>query len=106
LARVIEIVGPKDTQGTLEILLPGNRSASALLDDHAQLADRIVGGGSQGHCARSAIMTSLRIHARIWSSPSSVFKFVKENGFSPRNSSESFSITDRSAPTYGARSVL
>src|SRR5699024_800815 len=106
LARVIQIVRPQDAQRTLEILLPCNRSASALLDDHAQLADGIVGGWTNSHCARSAIMTSLRMHARIWASPSSVFKFVKENGFSPRNSSESFSITDRSAPTYGARSVL
>src|SRR5690625_1624443 len=106
LARFVEVVGAQHTQGTLKILLPCNGSASALLNDHAQLADGIVGGWTNSHCARSAIMTSLRIQFRIASSPSSVFKFVKENGFSPRNSSESFSITERSAPTYGARSVL
>src|SRR5699024_9625580 len=65
----------------------------------AQRAERIVVGSRSGHLARAAIMTSLRIQFRIASSPSSVLRLVKENGLSPRNSRESFSMTDRSAPT-------
>src|SRR5699024_965783 len=99
LARIVEIVGTQYAQGTLKVLLPRNRPTSALFDNHAQLADGIVGCRTSGHCARSAIMTSLRIQFRIASSPSSVLRLVKENGLSPRNSRESFSMTDRSAPT-------
>src|SRR6266700_4107708 len=49
---------------------------------------------------------SRRIHVTTSSTPWRVFRLVKTNGFAPRIILESRSITIRSAPTYGARSVL
>src|SRR5438876_4759262 len=49
---------------------------------------------------------SRRIHVTTSSTPARVFRLVNTNGFLPRISRESRSITLKLAPTYGARSVL
>src|SRR5262245_29812142 len=50
--------------------------------------------------------SSLRIHLTTRSTPSRVLRFVNTKGFALRIVLESRSITVRSAPTYGARSIL
>src|SRR5581483_12379447 len=49
---------------------------------------------------------SRRTQSRIASTPSPLRRFVKTNGRSPRWRRASRAITARSAPTWGARSIL
>src|SRR5262249_5443351 len=59
-----------------------------------------------GHAALSSNSSSRRIQATTWSSPWPVFRLVNTNGRSPRMRRASRAMTPRSAPTYGARSIL
>src|SRR5579862_4963614 len=65
----------------------------------ADLGDR----NSQHQFSKS---NSRRIHETTASTPSRALRFVKTKGLFPRINRASRSMTDRSAPTKGARSVL
>src|SRR5260370_1262444 len=70
---------------------------------HRRGLPRTVGRSDHGAVSNS---TSWRIHPMTRSRPSPVFRLVKTMGLPWRMTVASRSITDRSAPTYGARSVL
>ena len=51
-------------------------------------------------------ITSWRMCCATFSAPSPVLQFTKTNGFVPLTALQSLSTTERSTPTYGARSIL
>src|SRR5439155_13322173 len=61
---------------------------------------------AQRAVAADASRRSGRIHSTTASTPTPSFRLVKTKGRSPRMRRASRSITPRSAPTYGARSIL